>query len=591
MDKLFEKIRNELSAENNYAYTQWLTENTPKRISGSGDDKKAAQYIADKFAQFGLESGVMEFEAYNSNPIDSEVYLTYPEQRYFDSLPCCHILSTSDQGEEYELVYIGAGSYEDYIGKNVIGKAVLLEVSYAPATPEKARIAAQMGVSAIICANWGEDGIAEQQYPCNRGLKSVWGNPTRSTFRDIPQVAGVSLTRDGGQYLKDVCKKNELVKVKIKARATRSWDMLSMPFGYIKGSEDPEQFVLVNGHIDAWEPGVTCNATGNGTILELARVLAKHKNEIKRSILFICWNGHEIAESAGSTWFIDQYWNEIEKNCIAGVNIDSTGLVNAEKYEATASRELRNIIEKCVFEVEGYKIDIPPLMKYGDQSFFGIGVPGVVGRMGLPEQYCVKSHGATLGWWNHTIKDSLDKCDKGNLKKDLDIACNIILTLCNSNVIDFDFSFTCDDVLRKVSLISEKTRGAISMLEVEEKVERLQALVNKINREKERLKDKPISDSQVKLMNQLLMRISRLSTSAFYTFCERVEQNSYAYTPMSNPIPYLYLSVEFAEAEDESEEKKLLYTEALRGRNRLSTVFTQIIELVELYLFQINCMK
>ena len=59
--------------------------------------------------------------------------------------------------------------------------------------------------------------------------------------------------------------------------------------------------MLVNGHLDAWAPGATCNATGDATMLELARVLAKHRNKIKRSVVFINWNGHEIAESAGST--------------------------------------------------------------------------------------------------------------------------------------------------------------------------------------------------------------------------------------------------------------------------------------------------
>ena len=44
---------------------------------------------------------------------------------------------------------------EDYIDKDPRGKIVLVEVSYAPATPEKARIAAEKGTIGIVCINWG----------------------------------------------------------------------------------------------------------------------------------------------------------------------------------------------------------------------------------------------------------------------------------------------------------------------------------------------------------------------------------------------------------------------------------------------------
>lgn len=57
--------------------------------------------------------------------------------------PCCHINSTPPEGQEFEVVYLGSGGEEDYAGKDVAGKAVLVEVSYAPATPEKAMLASE----------------------------------------------------------------------------------------------------------------------------------------------------------------------------------------------------------------------------------------------------------------------------------------------------------------------------------------------------------------------------------------------------------------------------------------------------------------
>ena len=77
-------------------------------------------------------------------------------------------------GRDFEIVYVADGSISAYEEKDVRGKMVLVEVSYAPPVPEKAYIAAQMGAAGIMCMNWGND----EEVICHRALKSVWGNPT-----------------------------------------------------------------------------------------------------------------------------------------------------------------------------------------------------------------------------------------------------------------------------------------------------------------------------------------------------------------------------------------------------------------------------
>ncbi len=584
MNKLYDIIHDEISPEINYNYAQYLTDHFPSRISGMGDDRKAAEWIAAKFREFGLDGKVVDFEAYNSNPVFSEIKMLLPEKMDLESRPCCHIASTPDEGLDVEVVYVSGGDYADYIGKDVKGKAVLVEVSFAPGTPEKARIASEMGASAIICANWGEDGATDQDFICGRGLKAVWGNPTPETFKDIPQIVGVGITHADGLRLKKLCQSGEKVVLNIKAKSTRSWDMLPMPVGYLRGSEEPEKYLLVNGHLDAWEPGVTCNATGDGTILHLAELLAKHRDLVKRSIYFICWNGHEIAESAGSTWFIDHHWDDLEKNCIGGVNIDSTGMLDASVYTCTASSEIRSFVKNMVNDVLKQDIVVPPLDKYGDMSFFGIGITSIVGRMGMSPEYVKRTNGAIMGWWAHTIKDDMEKVDKVNLKKDLEIDAAIICHYVYEPILPYDFTVTCQDAKAKLQNIVDKADKSIEIKSIMQNLDILQGLAGKINEVGKSLAGQPVTDKRVQLANGLLLKLSQTLTWALNTLCDRFEQNSYAYSPAAKPIPFLYTAINLAGMDPKSLEYKLEYTSVMRNRNRVSTAVRNAIEYCELYL-------
>lgn len=198
---------------------QWLTTETPYRLAGSQMQKKAAEYVSERMRAYGLETELEEFYAYNSDPILSEVCIVKPYFEKIDSLPCAHIKSTVPEGEEFDLVYVNDGSPKQYEGKDVKGKFVLVEVSYAPPVPEKARIAYEMGAAGIMCMNWGND----EEVICHRALKGVWGNPTEETFPRIPDIIGVGVTRNAGLKLKKLCLSGERVRIKVKACATRQY--------------------------------------------------------------------------------------------------------------------------------------------------------------------------------------------------------------------------------------------------------------------------------------------------------------------------------------------------------------------------------
>jgi hypothetical protein len=196
MDRLLHDVLADLSTAEAMGHIRWLTRHTPRRWSGRGDDAKAARYVLDRMSDYGLETALLEFETYNSTPLRSRLRVVEPLDLLIDSLPCGHIVATLPEGITVDLVDVGPGGEADYHGRDVRGKAVLVAVSYAPPTPEKARIAAAKGAVAMVCSNWGEDG---QEVICHRALKAVWGTPTLTSLQEIPRLVGVSVSRQAGE--------------------------------------------------------------------------------------------------------------------------------------------------------------------------------------------------------------------------------------------------------------------------------------------------------------------------------------------------------------------------------------------------------
>ena len=63
----------------------------------------------------------------------------------------------------------------------------------------------------------------------------------------------------------------------------------------LRGSEFPDEYVIVGGHIDTWDgaTGAIDNGTGVATTLEAARLLAKSGIKPRRTIRFMLWSGEE----------------------------------------------------------------------------------------------------------------------------------------------------------------------------------------------------------------------------------------------------------------------------------------------------------
>lgn len=572
MDK--KDLLDEVSKEEMMSTIQWMYNNTPYRLAGSEDEARASEYVTERMREYGLEVTNEEFYTYNSNPLYSNVEVLSPVKMKIDSLPCAHIRATKEEGEIFDLVYVGTGSYNSYKGLDVKGKMVLVEVSYAPPVPEKGRIAYEMGAAGIICMNWGND----EEVICHRGLKAVWGNPTEDNFKNIPDIVGVGITRNAGLKLKELYLSDKNIKVKVTAIADRKWSKVHQPKGILRGNGNSDEFLLVCSHLDAWKPGVTCNATGNATTLEICRLFARYRQYLDRDIYFVFWDGHEIAEAAGSTWFVDNYWDLINKKCVAYMHIDSTGVGQTKIYEIKASDELLKFAKDNFNSIMDKDIRAMSLKKIGDQSFMGIGVPSITQRMSFTQEDMDKAHGATLGWWNHTKEDGLDKCDPDILVEDTKVSLSVLYQLATEKFLPYDFNIKFEKVQKNVNELSVKYSQFMDFSDLIENLKVAAANVNQIQSNKN-----SYPALKVRQYNQFVMSVCRLTTNIFQTYTDKYDQDSYGYTKLSSSIPLFSDLDRLSKLNEDSLEYGLIKTKLIKNKNRINDALNYLINLSELY--------
>jgi carboxypeptidase Q len=97
--------------------------------------------------------------------------------------------------------------------------------------------------------------------------------------------------------------------------------------GEIRGSDKPDEVVVVGAHLDSWDlgQGTVDNGTGTCVVLETARILAKCPAP-KRTIRFILFTGEEQGLH-GSKAYTDQHKDELDKISACIVHDTGTGKV------------------------------------------------------------------------------------------------------------------------------------------------------------------------------------------------------------------------------------------------------------------------
>jgi len=179
--------------------------------------------------------------------------------------------------------------------------------------------------------------------------------------------------------------------------------------GEIRGSEKPDEVVILGAHLDSWDLGTgsTDNGTGSSAVLEAARALAKSGVKPKRTIRFVLFTGEEEG-LVGSKRYVEAHRNDLDK--ISAVLVHDTGTGRVLTLGLHDNYQAREMVDQVLAPLTELKLLEPSMVRtFGTDhaSFDDAGVPGF---------WCIQN-GAEYSKTHHSQSDTFDKVWQDDLNQ------------------------------------------------------------------------------------------------------------------------------------------------------------------------------
>ncbi len=539
------------------------------KLSGTPEELASFKYIQSRLDEYGFRTTLISHDAYISLPGAAGLSVGN------EQITCItHSFSrpSGSAGTRGRLVYLKHGSAADFAGADVHAKVVLLDGIANPAASLRASQAGAIG----------QVHVSPHEHKHEMCISPVWGSPTPETVDRLPSTVVVSIAKADGDRLKQRLANGEEIEATLQAEVDTRWRPtpilvaeMSSPNG---GADEP--FVMFSGHHDTWHYGVMDNGSANATMIEVARICAIKREQWRRGLRLCFWSGHSHGRYSGSTWYADQNWDELNRRCVAHVNIDSTGGKGATVLSyAMSSSELRGLGRDAVSTLGGQEIVGLRMSRAGDQSFWGIGVPSMF--MGMSEQPAGSSmnvagsilgggtrNGAGFGWWWHTPGDTIDKIDPVNLVRDARIYVHTLWHLLHDQVVSLDYGQWAADFLAELEKMQAGLKGRFDLGPLTTRAGKLRAGAAALLKRAQSAS----ADPEYAAINTALMKVARALVPIDYTSGDRFGHDpalgQSAYPPL-DPIRRL------ATAGAGSDDAKFGTVAATRARNHVAYALDQ----------------
>ena len=551
---------------------------TLTRSSGSSEEAEAVRYITDHLSAWGVDHTVHHPTVLISLPGPATLRTLGPEGRSFRVKTPSFSPATDGKEVEAELAYVPGAQATD-IGA-LLGAARPIE----PGGYEgKVVITEGLGIAARGMDFAGSGAIAaifiNPGHGIHEGITTTsWGSPDLTSLGRVPQIPILAVNKPDGEALKALLQQGT-VRIAFSNKVDTSWRPIAVTVAEIKGNLAPDEFVLLHGHLDSWHVGISDNATGDATLLEIARVFAKHRDKLARTIRIAWWSGHSHGRYAGSTWYAQEFAQDLAANCVAHVNCDSPGTRFATVFTNMAwSAEAAGLAQLAVKDVSGQDSSGGRPIRAGDLSFANLGISTYyMGMSEIPEEvlkakgyHAVGGSGGNIEW--HTEADTLELADKDVLLQDIKIYATALLRALNAPIVPLDFRAAVREI---EGIIANYQSAAGDKFDFSPALNAAHALNEAIDRfygETESLSGRDAGDPDVRRANAMQRMLARKLVTLSYSQDGRFRQDPARGIP---PLPLLSPANDLASVEVGSDRYNVLRTELSRAQNEVVWTLTQ----------------
>ncbi len=294
-----------------------LCDDFGSRFGGTKGEKLAADFIAEKFKEYGLSNVRLEaFDYLGWERGDVRFEIISPIQK---EIPCITLPHSPPVDIEGEIFDIGAGAPTDFDAKSdeIKGKFLMTNSELYP-----------KGIKRWVHRNekYGRSLLAEASGFIFVNHYPAYGPATGGIGGDDNKagpIPAISISMEDGAFIQRLAKREGTIKIRLKSTdkllPKTSWNII----GDIVGTEKPEEMILLGSHYDGHDisQGASDPASGVVSVMEAARVLSAQAHP--RTIRFALWGVEEIG-LLGSQAYVRDHAESLHKIRFY-LNMDAAG--------------------------------------------------------------------------------------------------------------------------------------------------------------------------------------------------------------------------------------------------------------------------
>lgn len=386
---------------------QSLTDEVGGRPTGSEANHRAVEWALERFREAGVEAHAESFEMpalWLETRAEARVtgdasYTVRVAAKPFS-------VTTSESGIKARVVDGGRGTAEDFarLGDSVKGSFVLLETEELE---DIEGLFAEYANDAGIEDRAASLGVAGLVYQGSRPGNQLY----RHNAFNGPQNRLVTLVmeRDGaGRLLRLVRSGREMeLWVRLEAETGPAYEAQNV-IAEIRGSELPEEIVVVGAHLDSW--GLGTGALDNGCnvamVIDMARQIQRLGIRPKRTLRFALWNGEE-QNLNGSLGYVRRHAEELDRHVMASSYDIGSGRISGFFLDGASG--LGAVVDRALEPVAGLGpfVNIEaPIVGTDNYDFMMEGISNLVGNQ----------ESANYGPNYHSRSDTFERVDQRQLR-------------------------------------------------------------------------------------------------------------------------------------------------------------------------------